>query len=577
MLACVWIAAIVYYSNRKEPLNRSFAAASLSAAYMLFYFFMCLQAPDAHTVYLWQKIGSAWYFVMPLFLHFVLIFTEKKTLLKKVVVYTLLYSPAALFTVINLVSDEFIGTPHRFEFGGYSPYEMPQPAPWIWYVMVIWIIVLAVMGIVFFTLYHLRQRDPLKKKVSGTVLVSLSVPVIITILLETLNAFNIKIRIPILEVSTMAWMIAWIGLAIRRYDLFKIDPVKAAESVMAIMPDAVFLVDREGRIEGANTALRDWLNAPEERLAGRPVHELFVTGPASDAVCAALLAATRLDNVEVELRTAGNGSIPVLVSASPLVRRGRTIGMVCVGKDITERKRSEEMLLDLNDRLQRSNRDLQDFASVASHDLQAPLRKISLFSERLKSEDAAGAHGIDFVERIDASVKRMQRLIVDLLAFARLAYDPGTPVRIDLDSVLKEVVFDLEPAIEETGAVVDRGPLPSVTADTTHMRQLFQNLVGNALKFRDRDRPLRVRIRTVDCSRPGFLAVEVEDNGIGIEREQWERIFDAFQRGYGRDRYEGSGLGLAVCRRITERYGGSISVTSRPGEGTAFTVVLPAA
>jgi len=252
---------------------------------------------------------------------------------------------------------------------------------------------------------------------------------------------------------------------------------------------------------------------------------------------------------------------------------------------VTESNRELEAL---NERLQRSNRELQDFASVASHDLQEPLRKVMAFGERLKTRchHALPDEGRDYVERMNNAAGRMRTLIDDLLTFSRVITKAQPFEPIDLMAVAREVVCDLEARIEELQANVDISGLPAIEADPLQMRQLFQNLIGNALKFhRDGEAPV-VTVRGEALSDGNAAAnggvhdaqrcrLVIADNGIGFAPEHAQRIFGMFQRLHGRGRYEGSGVGLTICQRIVERHGGTITAGGEPGRGATFTVVLP--
>ncbi len=262
-----------------------------------------------------------------------------------------------------------------------------------------------------------------------------------------------------------------------------------------------------------------------------------------------------------------------ILRATPLRGGG---GAVVAHVDISARKRSEQRMVALLEELERSNRDLQDFAYVASHDLQEPLRKITAFSERLRTAAAQGlgARELDYLDRMASAAARMQRLIGDLLEFSRVATQARPMQRVALDRIVADVLSDLEERIRTTGAEIRVGLLPELDADETQMRQAFLNLVGNALKFvRAGAKP----VVSIEASwpRPGETRICVADNGIGIPAEARERIFAPFVRLHARSEYEGSGMGLAVVRRIVDRHGGRISVQSAAGQGTRFCLDLP--
>jgi signal transduction histidine kinase len=251
---------------------------------------------------------------------------------------------------------------------------------------------------------------------------------------------------------------------------------------------------------------------------------------------------------------------------------------------LVERTREVERI---NRELARSNRELEGFASVASHDLQEPLRKITAFGDRLQGQfgDALTDKGRDYLERMQNAATRMQTLIDDLLAYSRVTTRGQPFVPVSLTAVTGEVLSDLELRIEKTGARVEVGDLPTIEADPLQMRQLMQNLLSNALKFQRPGEPPQIRVegRILDgnaaagdgAAAPGRCQIQVEDDGIGFDEKYLERLFKPFQRLHGSGTYEGTGIGLAICKKIAERHGGSIVARSAPGRGACFLVELP--
>jgi signal transduction histidine kinase len=224
--------------------------------------------------------------------------------------------------------------------------------------------------------------------------------------------------------------------------------------------------------------------------------------------------------------------------------------------------------------LARSNTELDQFASIASHDLQEPLRKVRTFTERITETEAdrLSERGVDYLKRANASAERMQRLIEDLLKFSRVATQ-GRPFEpVDLNRVTAEVLEDLDDSIQRSGAVVAVGQLPTINADSHQMRQLIQNLVSNAIKFSREGVPPQVDISAK--VEGGFVRLAVIDNGIGFDTKYSHRIFRVFERLHGRGTYAGTGIGLALCRKIAERHGGTVLAESVPDAGSTFTVTL---
>jgi PAS domain S-box-containing protein len=275
--------------------------------------------------------------------------------------------------------------------------------------------------------------------------------------------------------------------------------------------------------------------------------------------------------------------------------RGDIVMAICVYRDTTEQFRQQQALQRMNSDLQRSNHSLEQFAYVASHDLQEPLRKIKSFGDLLKSRyaDDLGIAGADMVQRMQSAADRMNLLIKSLLSYARINAPTSVANRqkqdlVSVEAVLNEILADLELSINERGAVIKQGPnLPMVPGDATQLRQLFQNLLSNAMKFTRPDQQPEVTIagglvRGHDV--PDFPGIDpileyahlrVIDNGIGIPNEHFNTIFGLFNRLHGRQQFAGTGIGLATCRRVAENHGGTITVDSRLNNGTTFHVYLP--
>lgn len=233
--------------------------------------------------------------------------------------------------------------------------------------------------------------------------------------------------------------------------------------------------------------------------------------------------------------------------------------------------------------LERSNRELEDFAFVASHDLQEPLRKIRAFGDRLSKKFAPelDEQGQDYIQRMHSASERMSRLIEDLLTFSRVTSRQRELEPVDLNQVIEELLENLEIAISARDARIDIDKLPVIDGDTSQLRQMFANLLSNSLKFTAPEKTPHIKI-TYHLMTPNpedenekTARIDVQDNGIGFEEQYKDRIFNLFQRLHGRDEYTGTGIGLAICRKIVERHGGSIEVKSEPGAGTCFSIFLP--
>jgi PAS domain S-box-containing protein len=274
---------------------------------------------------------------------------------------------------------------------------------------------------------------------------------------------------------------------------------------------------------------------------------------------------------------------------------GEVIRWCGTNTDITERKEIEEELRKSRDelelrveertaeiktfmgKLEESNQALRDFASIAAHDLQEPLRKVSTFGNMLKRKcgDLIGEDGNSYLDRVIDANQRMQSLLTALLEYSRLTTRADPFTEVDLEKVVHEVLSDLEVRIEKPGGEVQVGDIPVIQADPTQMRQLFQNLIGNALKFHRKGEKPVIKVSS-SAAGNGHFQIMVEDNGIGFEEQYTDRIFAPFQRLHGKGGpYEGTGMGLAICKKIVERHGGSITAKSTPGMGSTFVITLP--
>jgi len=353
--------------------------------------------------------------------------------------------------------------------------------------------------------------------------------------------------------------------------------------------DGIITIDKRGMIEMVNPAAARLFGYAAHELVGQKINLLM---PEPDR--------SLHDNYMYHYHETGeqriigigrevsglkkDGTIfPIYLSISEVQLDDRTVYTGFI-HDITQQKISEERLRRYAAELERSNRELQDFAYVSSHDLQEPLRKIQAFGDRLKTKeyDKLSEQGKDYVDRMLNAAARMQHLINDLLTFSRVTTKSKPFVKVNLDHILNEVLSDLEVTIEQSGAQIERSPLPQIEAEPTQMRQLFQNLVSNALKFHKEGEKPRVRIfaRRLQPqahlkATPGdeLVEIHVEDEGIGFDEKYLDRIFNIFQRLEGQ-KYAGSGVGLAICRKIAVRHGGDITARSRPGAGAQFIVRL---
>ena len=327
----------------------------------------------------------------------------------------------------------------------------------------------------------------------------------------------------------------------------------------------------DGRFLRVNRSLCSMLGYSAEELIGRRLKEISHPDDQDFANSKQMrVRSGEIDSVKFEKRyIAKSGAVVWVVLTVALVRDddGTPQYEITVFDDITERKKAHQELA-------RSNAELEQFASVASHDLQEPLRTISSYTQLLERRYGKRLEGeaVEFMRYIVDGAARMKQLIEDLLAYSRAGAPARQMQKASVQAALSRALENLKGALADSGGTVSHDPLPSVLGDELQLGQVFQNLIGNALKFRGKDAP-RIHVGVKDADTTWEIAVK--DNGIGIEPKYFERVFQIFQRLHAMGEYPGTGIGLAICKKVVERHGGRIWVESTPGQGSSFLFTLP--
>lgn len=365
------------------------------------------------------------------------------------------------------------------------------------------------------------------------------------------------------------------------------------KTLLENIPDHIYFKDLDSRFLRINKSMAGVfkLKSPHEAV-GKTDFDFFLPEHARQAFedeQTIIDTGKALVNRE-EKETWPDGSV-TWVSTTKLPLRdksGKIVGTFGISRDITDRKRAEEALAQKAQELSRSNRELEQFAYVASHDLQEPLRMIASYLQLLERryKEKFDQDAREFLGFAVDGAKRLQCLIQDLLLYSRVGRHSNEFTWINSEEALQQAIINLKFAIEESGAQITHGSLPRVMADATELTQLFQNLIGNSIKFRSQQRPeihVAAELKKIYQQPPAEQPREgteewvfaVRDNGLGIEPQYFERIFVIFQRLHTREEFPGTGIGLAICKRIVERHGGRIWVESQAGKGATFYFSIP--
>ncbi|HWJ34828.1 MAG TPA: PAS domain S-box protein [Steroidobacteraceae bacterium] len=347
-------------------------------------------------------------------------------------------------------------------------------------------------------------------------------------------------------------------------------------------PDAMVVVNQAGEIVLLNLQAEKQFGYHRDELVGQRVKNIIPEGFAerliADGTRTAVEALAQQIGTGIDLlgRRKNGSDFPIEIMLRPLESADGILVTAAI-RDITERKKSDEFLLKTVGELKRSNDELEQFAYIASHDLQEPLRMVASYTQLLakRYHGRLDSDADEFIAYAVDGSNRMQQLIEDLLAYSRAGMDGRALQKISSDRSLQKALANLRLTIEETGALVTHDSLPDITTDDTQLTQVFQNLVGNAIKYRSAEVP---RIHVSAAANGGNEWIfSVRDNGLGIDPKYFARIFVLFQRLHGRDEFDGTGIGLAICKKMLERLGGRIWVESQPEQekGSTFHFALP--
>lgn len=566
---------LVYYRNPKNTANRLVMLFCIFFAYYSFCEFGYRQTRFDDVALLAYKIASFWSLGLSFLLHFILVLSGVSFKGSKRLLYVLIYGPSLAFSLIDLMTDWITaGVVQR-----YWGWSYVYADSLIVYLYIVWYTAISLVSICWCFWYYLRTTRKRQKKLAGYVGVGVSIIFLTGLITGEEALIPLFPTIPDLTTTAALAGGAIFIVAIIRYGFFSLSPAAVADKILSNISDAFLLANSDGKIERANQATLELLGCKREDLMGRSLTEVIAEGNASGYAGDKMQNVT---NVETGFRTCGGDVIPVSLSTSVLYGEAAEIeGMVCVARDLTERKQAEWLLQDKNRQLEAANRAKSDFLSTMSHELRTPLNAVIGFSE-LMLDGVPGEVNEEqkaCLKDIMVSGYQLLNLVNDVLDLSKVE---AGKVSLSLESVsIREIVESavqtVTPQLVEHrhNLAVNIGDLPRVWADVFRLRQVFLNLLSNAIKFTPDGGNL-----SIGGSVSGdYCQLYVADNGVGISREDRQKLFEPFFQGGAVPQgvRKGTGLGLAICKGLLGLQGGQIWVESEEGRGSRFIFTVPLA
>ena len=561
-VVCFTLGNFVYHLDKKNMVNKIFVLMCVSISYWAFTDFMVLQAETVEAAYLWLKFGFLWPFTSAFLFHFSLVFADDKSFLRHNFTIFLAYAGAAIISVFQLGTNLVSGYP--ILVSGRYTYSIPENSLLFW-LSISWLFSLGVLGIFVLTKSCLKETGT-KRKQATFIGTAFSFPIVISLFSEVFPVL-FQIRVPDLSPLSTSVLCVFVGYAIWKYDLFRLDLVTVSETILSIMPDSLVLVSPEGKIQAINQRLVTLLGYCEDELVLKPVSVLFKEEQFACNILGMVSGEQELNHYEETCKTKLGQEIPVSVSASVVNdNENGVVGIVVVVRDITEKKQMENLLV-----MSEKMSALGQAATMVGHDLRNPLQAIRNAAYCINqdlSRNATDGSSFDssfrMLQIIEDAIVYSDNIVMDLKDFSTERKPEFRPVDVNeliTDSLASCKLSDNVEVFTELTAV------PFVNADEAMVKRTFVNILTNGVQAMPEGGTFRISTTKTGS----FVVASFQDCGIGMSKETLEKLFTPFFT----TKAQGMGMGLAICKKFIELNGGCIEVYSKEGKGTTFEVKLP--
>jgi PAS domain S-box-containing protein len=505
-----------------------------------------------------QTIG--WASFPTFYVIFLLYFMKKEIILKNVFVLTFFFAMPFIFEAAAF-SDKMMVCCDRTFFGLTGIWNN---SPFV-YLFIVYSFVMFAVSLGMLVVFRNRQKNINMKKSADIILATTIMAFAITLIVSFILKW-LRIHVPLEANLVFLIFVTGIIYAAGKYDFFEINAEQAADRILESVDEGLILTDTHGVVMQANSMAKQMLGF-EYKVEKDDISEIIQ----DDKISAMILSGEKFAGMEL-YRGSGESEKKLTLSSAPVDKNGERLGYLCVIDDVTEKRAAERGLEKTMKELERSNVDLERFAYVVSHDLKEPLRMVSNYMQLLKrkSYDRLESEDREYIDFAVDGALRMNELIKDLLDYSRVNTRGGKFEPVDLNDAVEHILNIMKFKIEDVkGQILIPQTLPSVMGDGMQIEQVLQNLIENGLKFRSKLNTPVIEITAQE--NVSSVILRIKDNGIGIEQRFQERIFEIFKRLHSREEYEGTGIGLAICKRIMERHGGRIWVESEGDEkGSIF-------